>query len=49
MKITKKLPGVLYTLQKTACRYLYLYKNGKRKKSGHQNKQKNWYIQMKSV
>ena len=37
-KITKKLPNVHYKLQKTACRYLYLYRNGKRKKSDHQKK-----------
>ena len=37
-KITKKLPDVRYTLQKTACRYLDLYRNDKRKKSGYKKK-----------
>ena len=38
MKKKQKKPDVFYTLQKTACRYLYLYRNGERKKSGHNKK-----------
>ena len=34
----KKIPDVRYTSQKTGCRYLYLYRNGKRKKSDHEKK-----------
>ena len=37
-KMTKKYPDVSYTLQKTACRYLDLYRNDKRKKSGYKKK-----------
>ena len=37
-KITKKLPDVRYTLQKTACRYLDWYRNDKGKKSGYKKK-----------
>ena len=38
-KIAKKLPDVRHTWKKTACPHLYLYRNGKRKKSGHKKKQ----------
>ena len=36
--MTKKYPDVRYMLQKTACRYLDLYRNDKRKKSGYKKK-----------